>query len=774
VTSRFFIAHTMNLKLTVPIEHEGGVGGADGHILPSQPPSNIAQGFHDANYNTTVFPGTQAPTPETLVESSSAYGEPNTYPMPQYGGFGPEPMQMGHSGGPPHGGHADPIAAGRNFVPAIQPNMRHLAGGRDIIHFGNMTNLELEDMDFGLLDSYNDMFMSTLGHGAGMQMELPHPPQSISPTPSLEPPTLALKQLAIGASAYQRSHLRWTPTHERGNDETKDLAVPTDLGSRIKMHWRAIQGQVDQNARDRILAVVVSTCNFQNRMQAVASFPATGLLDNLMNLYFHNQREQPDAWIHPGTFYPATASPELLTMIVAAGAVLTPVRAVRKWGYALQEGVRNSLAQTFESSNSKTRDLETVCAFMLQIEISLWSGNKRKIEIAESFRGVMATMLRRAGRFKRAQYPPIHPLPHDTGEVLEAKWKEWAKQQQFLRLAYHLLLYDSKESISYLVNPIISCSEFSLPLPESRALFFAPTAQDWKNLYLSTTITPDVRMPSFIDSIHDFPGLNLPPEISGAHIDLEFTELATLFGLWGQLWEYRQRQSIRRNPQQRPPAPLLQHLNKNLLNPRFQSPHCRVLLELLGMTVYVSLEDLQAFAGKEDEEESLRVLPIVQAWIQGPESRHAVWHAGQLLREARTIRGGGLTEFWAVAVYHASLTLWAYGVLMKMVVTPVATPTGMEEELEVVYLDGIDTQAAERFIEYNRGRPRICGFQSNQADVDVRCPGQVMRGVAALLRRNHALGPNPADEAVPPPLVENLTQLMEELGDAAEGRQLSV
>lgn len=745
-------------------EHDGG---ADGHILPSQPPATLSQGFHDVNYTTTTFPGTQAPTPVTIGESTSGYPDP--YTMSPFGGFGPESLPMGH-GGPPHGGHADPLAAGRSFVPSIHANMRHLTG-RDIIQFGSVTNLDLEDMDFNLLGDYNEMFMSSLsGHGSSMHLDPLNPPQAVSPTSSLEPPTFAMKQLALGRDAYQRSHLRWNPTSkDHANNDQTDLAVPSDASSRIKMHWRAIRAKLDQQARDRVLAVILTTCEFHNRLQAVSSFPSAELLDNLVNVYFHHQRQIPDAWVHPATFHPNTAAPDLLAAVVAAGAVLTPVRTIRKLGFALQEAVRTSIPRLFESNNAYTRNLEIVSSFMLWLEVSLWSGHKRRIEIAESFRNVLTTMLRRGGKFRRSQYPPIYPTPSDTGEVLEAKWREWAAQQQWLRLAYHLMIHDAQASISLLINPVISYAELSLPLPAGRDLFFAPTAEEWKTLYISNPISPETRIPSFTDCIHDFPGLSLPPDITSIHIDHELTELATLFGLWGQLWDYRQRLSIRRYPQQRPPSPLLQHIKKNLLNPRFQSPHCRLLLELLGMSVYVSLEELQAFAGKEDEEESLRVLPIVQAWIQSSESRLAAWHAGQLIREARTIRLGGLNEFWAVAVYHASLTLWAYAVLRKMVVTPVTTPDPLISEAEeLVYLDGVDTQASDRFIEFNRGHPTICGFHPQQRDIDVHSPCQVMRGVAEFMRGNHALGNG--GETTPPPIVENLTQLMEELGDLAEER----
>lgn len=39
----------------------------------------------------------------------------------------------------------------------------------------------------------------------------------------------------------------------------------------------------------------------------------------------------------------------------------------------------------FEASNAKTRNLAALQAFMLYLDVGMWSGFKRKMEIAESF-----------------------------------------------------------------------------------------------------------------------------------------------------------------------------------------------------------------------------------------------------------------------------------------------------------------------------------------------------------------------------------------------------
>ena len=79
------------------------------------------------------------------------------------------------------------------------------------------------------------------------------------------------------------------------------------------------------------------------------------------------------------------------------------------------------------------------------------------------------------------------------------------------------------------------------------------------------------------------------------------------------------------------------------------------------MKLHVSLNDIQLFSGRAGEEEARRVYPQIRAWTEESESRTAVWHAGQLFRTARSFEKTRLRDFYAVAVHHAALTLWVYG-----------------------------------------------------------------------------------------------------------------
>jgi hypothetical protein len=87
----------------------------------------------------------------------------------------------------------------------------------------------------------------------------------------------------------------------------------------------------------------------------------------------------------------------------------------------------------YERDNTFIRDLRTSQIYALTIDIGIWSGNRRKTEIAESFSQPLITMLRRALRFRRSVYSTIVPLAEDKGHVLETKWRNWVDQESFKR-----------------------------------------------------------------------------------------------------------------------------------------------------------------------------------------------------------------------------------------------------------------------------------------------------------------------------------------------------
>jgi len=86
-----------------------------------------------------------------------------------------------------------------------------------------------------------------------------------------------------------------------------------------------------------------------------------------------------------------------------------------------------------ENDNQSTRDLGCIQALALGLQIGFWSGDKRRMEIAESFAQPPITMMRRAGRFLRARDYPMPPTLEDSEEVLASKWRKWVLAESWKR-----------------------------------------------------------------------------------------------------------------------------------------------------------------------------------------------------------------------------------------------------------------------------------------------------------------------------------------------------
>ena len=433
---------------------------------------------------------------------------------------------------------------------------------------------------------------------------------------------------------------------------------------------------------------------------------------------------------------------------------------------------RSRIAQ-WENDNSLTRDLELQRAYLIHLEVGLWSGNSRKIEIAESFLQPLLTMMRRDGRFWRSSYPSIIVNPEDEGEVLQQKWKDWIHQESVKRFAYRVLQHDRVVSMSVLIPPLISYAEILLPLPESREVWMAPTAEKWKAAYLSKS---SERRPSLLDILVDLERLHSHQGV----IDQNDANSAFIAGVWEMVWEYNKFNSLHKAQSRHWNAlimkskydeivKLLQHFRIGLDMTNRSANYIIMKLELVLMHLHMSLQDVQLFAGIEGPEEARRVFPSLLEWAKSPAARQTVWHAGQVIRAAKAQPKGYIHRFPSIAVYHASLAFWVYGLLTEN--TNQVNGNILDHTRHIpIWLDEVETNDVQRFIQFERGCPGIRGLANPQSGATgtaqgalLNNPSKVMETVLDILRKNF--------EGVNTPLlVENLIQLMSGLQSAAARR----
>lgn len=625
---------------------------------------------------------------------------------------------------------------------------------RELFDFGVDANMELNDLDLSFLDTYNnanpfDLRTPSIGFPTTGSDIMPS--FTSAPVPPLD--TTALPKASVW---------RFRPlSKDSGSAEQANLSLPTPTS--LDIDRRVTCEPLSQTSRDKVLAMILSTCKPNSIPRAVACFPSISLLDSLFQFSLTSPGSHAKHWIHAPTLLAGQTRPEVLAAIIAAGAVLTPDSSIRKVGYAIQEAIRTAVQVQVEEDNTLMRDLQIMQASLLQLKIGLWSGDSRKMELAEGFQQVLVTMARRGGFFRRGTYVRIVPYAEDQGEVLESKWRQWVRQESRKRFALHLFRHDLEASVSLFSSPLISYAELYLPLPESEALWHSPSAESWKATYMRSSGPRHERQPSLVDCIQDLDIL----ATKDIWVDQRQASMAVLGAAWRMIWEYRQLDSSMKDYTS-------QWCNSNLLMASRHSELTKLLqcfrvssvedakvtliLELLRMHLHMSLDDVHLFAGVEGEEEARRVYPALVQWTRTTTARQALWHAGQVLRAARNLRQGLICDFAAIAVYQASLAFWSYGII-----TRAAEAGPMLSNSITAWLDSADDTGVQRWIINGKGNAAVHAWTGNPpADgfAIVGNPDDVVTAVVQVMRMNH-------NEARSPPLVDNLINIMEGLRKAA-------
>jgi Fungal specific transcription factor domain len=356
----------------------------------------------------------------------------------------------------------------------------------------------------------------------------------------------------------------------------------------------------------------------------------------------------------------------------------------------------------------------------------------------------------------------------DTGEVLESKWIQWTQQESMKRVQYHAFLHDSRVSLALHVSPVISYAELQLPFPACRELWGARDAEQWKKAFLARNLVPITRVVSLTEALQDMSSITP----CRSQVDVHYSALVLLHGLWSLVWEYRQLNSIGGvqskywnglvlSSRHAELCSALQQYRLDSLKWGILCPRVRIVLELISLHLHMSLEELQLYAGKENIEEAQKVYRSARQWFDSPAARQAVWHAGQVLRAAACFSPGSLYDFFVIAVYHASMAFWSFGVVGRSDGMPASSLImgSHAQRGPLIFLDEEETLDLPGFVAQARGVPGLTG--KNGRFIPLEDTGAVMEHISDLLSSNWKRGSQP-------PLVDSVRQLVLDLGKAAK------
>ncbi|KIW10094.1 hypothetical protein PV08_11054 [Exophiala spinifera] len=582
----------------------------------------------------------------------------------------------------------------------------------------------------------------------------------------------------IGVNAFSTSLWNWTPSAEdTGVASERHLAVGDSDQEKLRnVHVPELCKKLASSSnRDRILALFITVCERKNIPKLIKSFSSPTLMECLIPLALHHLSTRPLSFIHPPSSVSCQISPEMLAIMMAHGASLTSVRAIQRLGYAIAELLRKAIVQRWEENNSETRDLDCLRAFTLTNMLFLWSGNRRKMEIAESFTQPVVTMLRRSGMLRRDYYVEIRPSETQTGPELDDLWKRWVEQETKIRLVHQLFIHDCQVSMTYFTNPLMSCSEMQLPMPQPVEIWLASSAQEWKSHLLARS-GPTIHEKSLSQLIKEVSNQDTRPPDQNLG---EWCYLV-LYGVWHVGRSLQELQNTLQNDEdfECMPGPFMLYDNSrferlvaNILIPEDavgrSSHELSFIQSYLIMALCVPLEAIQAFAGKHGEAEAARVFPRLQNWSVTRNARLGIWRAAQTLRKAENLGSIALRDFHAVATYHAGVALYVYGVLTatRQRRSGQELARGQQSSYQHICLGPKYSSDVKNFINFGQGLPVIEGVADEfgqRPTHSVLVPGSILEYTCQILKSPCQIG-----EGNLAPLVDKMAQLLRELARAA-------
>jgi hypothetical protein len=416
----------------------------------------------------------------------------------------------------------------------------------------------------------------------------------------------------------------------------------------------------------------------------------------------------------------------------------------------------------YEEDHATMRALDMAQAFLLQQYMGIFSGIPRKIGLAESCFMIVPTIILQARRLLLLDPEPYFAtvLETDCPEKLDSVWRRWCEQESMRRLIYHSFVLDSQTSITRNTNPTLSYASMETPLPAPEQIWHAETAVAWKDevLKLSAPTPP----PSLKELIQD-------PRLLGTckdRVEIPFMQSIYLSGMWSIVREYRQLSSIATGSSTWNTSHLTsRHAELQSVMQQFPlnscgaaatgplTPEIALLFNLVSMHLHVSFNELQPPSVEDSLQEELKTAVYAESWIQGDESRRAIWHAGQIIGAAQSMDRETLCDAYSIAFLQATIVLLVAGNFSRCHPQSTAILTGSTTsvpapELRDVSLNTPQTPELDLYLAYGDGNPGL------SADADIFIPLHDCKAIVEVLKRvieenwQPALPPSGTDEVI--------------------------
>lgn len=152
------------------------------------------------------------------------------------------------------------------------------------------------------------------------------------------------KAMSIGFAAFNNTIWAAKRSREPGPVDTETRLDMLDDAARNLLGMKQFQvvKPLDAPARDSILMALAQWSSRPLKFK-LDRFPSSQTSNMLMQNYFAAQVGNDDCWMNLPTFQPQDAPPELLSLLIAAGAISTSIPSLTRFGYMVYDVVQEHI-----------------------------------------------------------------------------------------------------------------------------------------------------------------------------------------------------------------------------------------------------------------------------------------------------------------------------------------------------------------------------------------------------------------------------------------------
>lgn len=387
--------------------------------------------------------------------------------------------------------------------------------------------------------------------------------------------------------------------------------------------------------------------------------PSAALLNACIRLYF--ARVHPlFPLVHAATFRPCKANSSLLLAMCAMGSLFTGSDSGLQQGMYLFERIHKASLQNWEPLLANKQDclVNTIQCALIAEMFGLLCGCPNVLLTVDAFHGPPIAWARHI-RLHRARPEASIDLNTDDSQLHE-RWKEWAHNEELLRLAHGLYILDVELASLLHHEPFQSFSSYSFAFASSDSAFMASNAKQWKELYLaemqerseaSSCVNDNLLLPSRYN-------FNQVPRTS------RLTAYAILEGISMQIlsrWADNRMTSWPLTDFHQPLADFHKRFIQSSTDVAPDQLQLHILWHAVYMTVFADFDLLERAIGREGHTLSPRDIDLLTTWANSDEGLKCILHS---LMIKKHVQGTSVISDLAMhvprAIFWAAMALICY------------------------------------------------------------------------------------------------------------------